>query len=187
MSVIQAKGFCWEVISYFFSGILPCADPSTKASGIMRGLEGLLFFAAWSTSLEDQNISPNISFYEKDMGQKLLIRSPLFIDTLQVLWGLCAFIWLFFLLQRSCICSRHLGRVWGGCMQWCECCRDHSQRKFNFAGVWLQWPSWIGVPLPGTRLPSADVSLHGDAPTPHQRSHMWAEREVQSHCRLGVY
>lgn len=51
----------------------------------MRGLEGLLFLASWSTSLEDQNISPNISFYEKDMGRKLLIRSPLFIDTLQVL------------------------------------------------------------------------------------------------------
>lgn len=39
---------------------------------------------AWSTSLEDQNISSNISFYRKDMGQKLHARSLLVFEMMQV-------------------------------------------------------------------------------------------------------
>lgn len=50
-----------------------------------------MLHGAWSTSLEDQNISSNFSCYRKDIGQKLHARSLLVFDTLQVVafWFVC--------------------------------------------------------------------------------------------------
>lgn len=169
MSVIQAKGFCWEVISYFFSGTFPCADPSTGGLGIMRRLRGCLsmLHGAWPTSLENQNISANISHYRKDTGQKLHARSLLFFHALQIV----AFRFVFFFA-----CWFFCKRVTFVPEAWEEftvgACSDvNAVWTIRRANLVLQSLAsvtrllWCSSPWEQGHL-----LLTGDAPTPHQRS-----------------
>lgn len=134
MSVIQAKGLCWEVISYFFSGILPCADPSTEGLGIMRGLEGLPFHAAQST--QPTSLENNIFLTFLAIGRtwdKHDIPDISWVLTrckLQLL-GLFAF----FVVVCLFFSKRVPGTgVQGGWMQMCGCCMDYES---NFSLQYL--------------------------------------------------
>jgi len=74
--------------------------PAPKAWGSWGGWRGCLSVlqGAWPTSLEDQNISSNISCYRKNMGQNLHARSLLVFDTLQAVAFrfVCFFVCLLF-------------------------------------------------------------------------------------------
>lgn len=178
MSVIQAKGLCWEVISYFFSGILPCADPSTEGLGIMRGLEGLPFHAAQST--QPTSLENNIFLTFLAIGRtwdKHDIPDISWVLTrckLQLL-GLFAFFLLF-----VCSFPRELqgpGFRGGGC----KCVGAvWTMRATLVYSIWLQWPSCSVVTLPGNEVTSWCCGCTHAPPAVA----VWAERYLQIHCRL---
>lgn len=184
MSVIQAKGFCWEVISSFFSGTFPCADPSTEGLGIMRRLRGCLsmLHGAWPTSLEDQNSSSNISHYRKDVGQKLHARSLLVFHTLQIVAFRFAFsfaCWFF--------CKRvtFVPEVWEEFMA--GACNDvNAVWTIRRANLVLQFgfsdlAALVFLSL-GTKSPPADGGCTHTPPAV-----LMGDGYFQSHCRLGVF
>lgn len=101
------------------------------------------------------------------MGQKIHARSLLVFDMLQVV--AFRFVCLFVLLQKYLICSRGLGRVQGGCMQWAECCMDRYENKLGLAGFGFSAPAAPVVPLPGYKVTSISVLLMWDALMPYQQ------------------
>lgn len=162
MSVIQAKGLCWEVISYFFSGILPCADPSNEGLGIMRGLRAAFPCCTEHTAhfFGGPKHFCNISCYRKDMRQTLRARYFLGFDTLQVVAFryVCFFVCLFVLFQKS---SRDLDSGWVCANVWVL---YGLWEQIQLCSIWLQWPSCSAAPLPGNEVASCAMA----APMPHQ-------------------